>query len=304
MRTDQEYKEICMPEMVRSRTLCQKINQMEPYHKDVRSLLDELFEGRLPVSSNILTPVYIDRGATIDIGENVFINWGFNTVSTGGITIKDGAMIGPNVSLLTANHDLNNLQIIICKPIVIGKNAWVGEGAKILQGVTVGEGAVVAAGAVVTKDVPPFTIVGGNPARILKEKGAVNMKDFLFPRGQRLDNPNFSGEAWRQALATSAELNCPVSNITFAPGCRNSWHIHPGGQILLVLAGRGWYQEEGKPAQELHPGDVVEIPIGVKHWHGAAKDSEFVHLCIITNPQNGPCQWLEPVTDEDYDQLP
>ncbi len=169
MRTDTEYHEVCGPEMVRSRTLCHKINQCEPYDDIVRKLLDELFEGRLPESSNILTPVYIDRGKTINIGENVFINWGFNTVSTGSITIEDGVMIAPNVSMLTANHDLHDLQIIICKPIVIKKGAWIGEGSKILQGVTIGEGAVVAAGSVVTKNVAAHTIVGGNPAKFIRE---------------------------------------------------------------------------------------------------------------------------------------
>lgn len=129
-------------------------------------------------------------------------------------------------------------------------------------------------------------------------------KSGIFPKGELVDSPYFSGRAWRSALVCADTLGCPVSNITFAPGCRNNWHVHPGGQILLVLAGRGWYQEEGQPARELHPGDVVAIPIGVRHWHGAAKDSEFVHLCIVTNPQNGPCQWLEPVSDTDYAQLP
>ena len=168
MRTDEEYKAVCIPEMKRSRTLCHKINQLEPYSDEIRPLLDELFEGRLPASSNILTPLHIDRGATISIGENVFINWNFNTVSTGSITIKDGAMIAPNVSMLTANHDLNDLQILHCKPIVIEENAWIGEGAKIMAGVTVGRGAVVAAGSVVTHDVEPRTVVGGNPARLIK----------------------------------------------------------------------------------------------------------------------------------------
>ena len=168
MRTDEEYKSVCIPEMKRSRILCHRMNQLEPYDPNIRELQDELFEGRLPKSANILTPVHIDRGATVSISENVFINWGLNTVSTGSITIEDGAMIAPNVSLLTANHDLHDLQILHCRPIVIGPGAWIGEGAKIMQGVTIGEGAVVAAGSVVTKDVAPRTIVGGNPAKLIK----------------------------------------------------------------------------------------------------------------------------------------
>ena len=98
-----------------------------------------------------------------------------------------------------------------------------------------------------------------------------------------------------------------IGNVTFEPGCRNNWHIHRstrgGGQILLVTAGRGWYQEWGKPAQELHPGDVVNIPANVKHWHGAAKDSWFAHLAFEIPGENTSNEWLEPVTDEYYNKL-
>ena len=98
-----------------------------------------------------------------------------------------------------------------------------------------------------------------------------------------------------------------IGNVTFEPGCRNNWHIHKstkgGGQILLVTAGRSWYQEWGKPAQELHPGDVVNIPANVKHWHGAAKDSWFAHLAIEVPGENTANQWLEAVSDEDYSKL-
>lgn len=169
MRTDKEYHDVMGPEMVRSRTICHRINMLDPYDPKVRKLYDELFEGRLPESSNILTPVQIDRGKTITIGENSFINWGFNTVSTGGIHIGNNVQIGPNVALLTANHNVNDLQIIYCKPIVIEDGAWLGEGVKVMQGVTIGHGAIVAAGAVVTKDVPPDSIVGGCPAKIIRE---------------------------------------------------------------------------------------------------------------------------------------
>lgn len=169
LKNDKEYKDLCVPEMQRSRTICHNMNLLEPYDPKVRKLQEELFEGRLPKSSNILTPLHIDRGVTISIGENVFINWGLSTVSTGSITIEDNVQIAPNVSLLTANHDFKDLMILKCKPIVIKKRAWIGEGSKIMPGVTVGEYAVVASGSVVTKDVPPYTLVGGNPARFIKK---------------------------------------------------------------------------------------------------------------------------------------
>ena len=129
----------------------------------------------------------------------------------------------------------------------------------------------------------------------------------IFPRGGKLPEAvgkNFTGQAYLEMLAEGGgEFNCPIGNVTFEPGCRNNWHRHPGGQILLVTGGRGWYQEEGKPARELRPGDVVKIPPDVKHWHGAARDSWFVHLSIETNSSRGPAQWLEPVTDSEYDRL-
>ena len=98
-----------------------------------------------------------------------------------------------------------------------------------------------------------------------------------------------------------------VGNVTFEPGCRNFWHIHHaksgGGQILLCTAGRGYYQEWGKEAVELNPGDVINIPAGVKHWHGAAKDSWFQHLAVEVPGEEGSNEWCEPVADEEYDKL-
>ena len=166
---NEEYREIAIPEMMRSRTLCHKINMLDPYDPQVRVLFDELFEGRLPASSSILTPVASDRGATIFIGENVFINWNFSAVSTGSITIEDNCQIACNVQMLTANHDIEDLQILHCKPIVVKKSSWIGAGSTIMGGVTIGEHAVVAAGSVVTKDVEPYTIVGGNPAKPIRK---------------------------------------------------------------------------------------------------------------------------------------
>ena len=98
-----------------------------------------------------------------------------------------------------------------------------------------------------------------------------------------------------------------IGNVTFEPGCRNNWHIHHakegGGQILLVTGGRGWYQEWGHPARQLHAGDVVVIPAGVKHWHGAAKDSWFAHLAVEVPGVETRNEWLEPVDDSQYGKL-
>ena len=98
-----------------------------------------------------------------------------------------------------------------------------------------------------------------------------------------------------------------IGNVTFEPGCRNHWHIHHaksgGGQILLVTAGRGYYQEWGKEAQELKAGDVVHIPANVKHWHGAAKDSAFQHLAVEVTGEETSNEWCEPVSEEEYLKL-
>ena len=130
------------------------------------------------------------------------------------------------------------------------------------------------------------------------------MTDFkdslIFPAGERFDNENFSGEVWLKMLTG---MPCPVANVTFAPACRNNWHTHHGGQILLVTAGRGYYQEWGKEARELRAGDVVEIPAEAKHWHGAAPDSWFSHIAIEIHPELGPATWLEPVSEEEYGKL-
>lgn len=124
-----------------------------------------------------------------------------------------------------------------------------------------------------------------------------------YPLGKKLSpTPNFSGEVWLAPLSEKKELNVPMSNVTFEPGCRNNWHSHKAGQLFIATAGIGYYQERGKPARRLHPGDIVEIAPNVEHWHGAAPDSWFAHLAITTNPQVNAPVWLEPVSDEQYRQ--
>lgn len=129
------------------------------------------------------------------------------------------------------------------------------------------------------------------------------IKEEIFPIGQENTAyaQYFIGQSYLCPL-THGGVN--VANVTFEPGCRNNWHIHhKGGQILLVTAGRGWYQEWGCAPRALKAGDVVEISPEVKHWHGAAADSWFAHLAIEVPAEGGSNEWLEPVDGEQYAAL-
>lgn len=122
----------------------------------------------------------------------------------------------------------------------------------------------------------------------------------VFPLG----DPNTAYAQYFIGNSYLAPLAGPVSNVTFEPGCRNNWHVHhKTGQILLCTGGRGWYQEWGEPARELRPGDVVDIPAEVKHWHGAAKDSWFTHIALSVPVEGASNEWLEPVDDGQYGKL-
>lgn len=129
----------------------------------------------------------------------------------------------------------------------------------------------------------------------------------VFPVGEKNDAfaKYFIGQSYLAPVSTS---QVPVFNVTFEPACRNNWHIHHakngGGQMLICVAGRGWYQEYGKEPRELHPGDVVNIPAEVKHWHGAAKDTWFQHLAVEVPGEETGTEWCEPVGDEEYNILP
>lgn len=135
---------------------------------------------------------------------------------------------------------------------------------------------------------------------------AAFQQQMIFPIGE----PNtayakyFTGNSYLARISTE---QVPIANVTFEPRCRNNWHIHHatkgGGQMLIGVAGRGWYQEEGKPAQEILPGTVIHIPAGVKHWHGAASDNWFAHLAFEISGENTSNEWLEPVSDEEYNKL-
>ena len=136
---------------------------------------------------------------------------------------------------------------------------------------------------------------------------AAHASQMIFPIGAPNDGfkQYFSGKSY---LAPISKEQVGIFNVTFEPGCRNNWHIHHaakgGGQILICVAGRGYYHEWGKDAVEMKPGDCINIPAGVKHWHGAAKDSWFSHLAIEVPSENGSNEWLEPVAEEEYKKLP
>lgn len=131
--------------------------------------------------------------------------------------------------------------------------------------------------------------------------------DQIFPLGEPNDAyaQFFIGQSH---LAVLTDGSTPVSNVSFEPGCRNNWHIHHstgegGDQILMCTAGSGWYQADGQEPVSMEPGSVVRVPAGTKHWHGAKAGSWFSHLAFITPGGDLSNEWLEPVTDEEYDKL-
>ena len=125
----------------------------------------------------------------------------------------------------------------------------------------------------------------------------------IFPKGDKTPDENFTGTAWAyRVVQMDASGTYSVGNVIFEPGARTNWHTHPNGQTLLVLEGKGWYQEKGKPAQAIAKGDAVVIPANTEHWHGAAKETALTHLAI-TGRKDGGVKWLQPVTDEEYNNI-
>ena len=152
------------------------------------------------------------------------------------------------------------------------------------------------------------TVIGLVPTSIQTINAQIMEKELpkqtsAFPVGDQLPemfSQYFIGQAYLAPLTQNKALNCPISNVTFEPGCRNNWHSHTGGQILVAVGGKGYYQARGEKARILLPGDVVEIPANVEHWHGAAPESWFSHLAIECNPQTNRNTWLEAVDDQQY----
>ena len=123
----------------------------------------------------------------------------------------------------------------------------------------------------------------------------------IFPKGEISTTDNHTGTIWLNELSVGDSVfTNSIALATYAPSAKLDWHIHPAGQILLITEGSGYYQEKGKPIQLFCKGDVIKIAPGVKHWHGATPDSEFTHLAINTNTHKGIVEWMEKVTDEQY----
>lgn len=124
----------------------------------------------------------------------------------------------------------------------------------------------------------------------------------IFPKGEKATE-FFTGDAWVKMLTTDTQNFDVMSyDVIFAPGSRNYWHSHPGGQILYCISGEGLFQQKGEPIQHLKAGDVVEIKANITHWHGAASDKEFEHIGVSTQLSKGPTTWYGAVTDEEYNQ--
>ncbi|AOW19657.1 cupin domain-containing protein [Urechidicola croceus] len=127
-----------------------------------------------------------------------------------------------------------------------------------------------------------------------------NQQSLVFQKGEIIENNNFTGNAFLEMLVYADNINRnSVGNVTFEPGARTNWHSHPNGQIILVIDGKGYYQEKGSLKRTLKKGDVVKCPPNTQHWHGASADSEFVQIAI-TSRVDGPTQWLKAVSDEEY----
>lgn len=124
--------------------------------------------------------------------------------------------------------------------------------------------------------------------------------ELIFPNGEKITNNNFVGNAFLYQMITPDSANhSQVGCVTFEPGARSNWHLHPGGQILIIVDGTGYYQEKGSPKRIIKKGDSIKCPPNIPHWHGASKEELLIQIAI-TNNQNGPTVWLEKVTDEEY----
>lgn len=134
-----------------------------------------------------------------------------------------------------------------------------------------------------------------------KAKSSEHTEQAIFPKGKQGPAENFTGKAFNYGLLESdSTYNTVVGNVLFEPGARSNWHKHPAGQILIITAGVGYHQQRGKSIEKMRKGDVVKCPPNVEHWHGATPDSSLHQMYIIPNTEKGIVEWLQPVTDQEY----
>lgn len=139
---------------------------------------------------------------------------------------------------------------------------------------------------------------------VLDEVLKIRQPVSVFAKGDKINSTNFTGTVWLNMMgATDSTMHVSYGNVTFEPGARTNWHSHPGGQILLITGGTGYYQAKGEPARLLRKGDYVEIPPYLVHWHGAGPDSVFAHIAISLNTDKGGAVWEQPVNDEEYGRI-
>ncbi|RPD39790.1 cupin domain-containing protein [Chitinophaga barathri] len=151
------------------------------------------------------------------------------------------------------------------------------------------------------KSIVIVSLVGMVSFSCSQQHASVN-ETAIFEKGEKITNNNFTGSAWLKNLLEADSVNqTSVGSVTFEPGARTNWHSHPAGQIILALDGIGYYQEKGSPKITVKKGDAIKCPPDVPHWHGASADTKFVQVAI-TGREKGETVWLEPVTDEEYNQ--
>ncbi|MGK7392716.1 MAG: (R)-mandelonitrile lyase [Candidatus Cyclobacteriaceae bacterium M2_1C_046] len=143
-----------------------------------------------------------------------------------------------------------------------------------------------------------------------QQNGAVTLsndqepqREAVFSKGEKIQSDNFTGDVWLEMfIRDDSTLYTALGNVTFGPGARTNWHLHPGGQVLMVTDGLGYYQERGKEKIEIRKGDVISCKPNVEHWHGASAKESMTHMAMSLNTQNGGAKWLQPVTDEEYNR--
>lgn len=140
----------------------------------------------------------------------------------------------------------------------------------------------------------------GDKAHTKKDETDTSQKT-IFPKGERGASANFTGNAYNFGLVGNDSIyNTLIGNVYFEKSARSNWHLHPSGQILIVLDGEGYHQLEGQPKQTMRKGDVIKCPPNVKHWHGATENTALTQMYILPKTEKGIVTWLEPVTDEQY----